>query len=90
MATAHPASPCAAGSGFGLSLTAGVRGRATPVAAATWFARHGGGPANMPGGGWREVSRSGGGATVRSGSFTVHVIQGADRTWRVDSGYRCQ
>jgi hypothetical protein len=44
----------------------------------------------MPVHGWREVRRTGGGATVTSGSFTLHVIPAADRTWLVDSGYRCQ
>jgi hypothetical protein len=90
VATRQAASPCAAGSGFGLSLAAGARGRPTPVAAAIWFARHGGGLANLPGSGWRDVSRTGGGATVTSGSFTLHVIPAADGTWLVDSGYRCR
>jgi hypothetical protein len=90
VAARQTATSCAAGSGFGLSLAAGVRGRPTPVAAAVWFARHGGGFAGMPAQGWREVSRTGRGATVSSGPVTLHVFQGPDRTWRVDSGYRCR
>ena len=38
----------------------------------------------------RQVSRSGSSATVESGTVTLHVIQGPDRTWQVDSGNRCQ
>lgn len=43
----------------------------------------------IPAEGWRQVSRSGTGATVESGAVTLHVIQGPDRTWQVDSGNRC-
>jgi hypothetical protein len=80
--------PCAEGSGFAVSLVSDRGGRPTPTAAAVWFARHGA-VAGVPFGGWREVSRNGGGRTVESGSFTLHVIQGPDRTWQVDSGSRC-
>ena len=81
-------SSCATGSGFALSLASGRGGQRTPAAAAAWFARHGGVP-GIPGAGWREVSRSGRGATLRSGPVTLHVTQGPDRTWQVDSGQRC-
>jgi len=81
-------SSCATGSGFALSLVSGRGGQRTPVAAAAWFARHGGVP-GIPDGGWREVSRAGRGATLRSGPVTLHATQGPDRTWQIDSGQRC-
>jgi hypothetical protein len=79
------ARPCPSGHGFALSLVSDRGGRPTPVAAAVWFARHGG-VAGVPDSGWRRVSRSGTAATLVSGSATLHVIRGADRTWQVDSG----
>jgi len=81
-------SSCASRSGFELSLVSDRGGQPAPVAAALWFARHGGVP-GIPAAGWRQVSRHGGGATVESGPVTLHVIQGPDRTWLVDSGSRC-
>jgi len=81
-------SSCANGSGFALSLVSDRGGQPTPVAAAAWFARHGG-LTGIPAEGWRQVSRSGSGATVKSGAGTLHVIQGTDRTWQVDGGNRC-
>jgi hypothetical protein len=81
-------SSCANGSGFALSLVSDRGGQPTPAAAAAWFARHGG-LTGIPAQGWRQVSRSGSGATVKSGAVTLHVIQGPDRTWQVDSGNRC-
>jgi len=81
-------SSCANGSGFALSLVSDRGGQPTPVAAAAWFARHGG-LTGIPAEGWQQVSRSGSGATVESGAVTLHVIQGSDRTWQVDGGNRC-
>jgi len=81
-------SSCANGSGFALSLASDRGGQPTPAAAAAWFARHGG-LTGIPAEGWRQVSRSDSGATVESGAVTLHVSQGSDRTWQVDSGYRC-
>jgi hypothetical protein len=81
-------SSCVNGSGFALSLASDRGGQPTPAAAAAWFARHGG-LTGIPAQGWRQVSRSGSGATVESGAVTLHVIQGPDRTWQVDSGNRC-
>src|SRR6478609_8194113 len=49
-------SACASGSAFALSLVSDRGGRPTPVAAAAWFARHGGVP-GVPARGWREVGR---------------------------------
>jgi hypothetical protein len=63
-------------------------GQPTPIRAAQWFARHGGVP-GIPDQGWRVISRDDGSALVASGSVRVHVIQGPDRTWQVDSGERC-
>jgi len=81
-------SSCANGSGFALSLVSDRGGQPTPAAAAAWFARHGG-LTGIPAEGWRQVSRSGSSVTVESGPVTLHVIQGPDRTWQVDSGNRC-
>jgi hypothetical protein len=85
-ATARPA--CASGSAFALSLVSDRGGQPTPVAAAAWFARHGG-VAGVPARGWRQASRHGRDAAVRSGPVTVHAVQGPDRTWQVDSGSWC-
>jgi hypothetical protein len=79
---------CASKTGFALSLASARGGQPNPVAAAHWFARHGGVP-GIPAGGWHQTSRAGGGATVASGPVTLHVVQGSDRTWQVDSGTRC-
>ena len=81
-------SACASGSAFALSLVSDRGGQPTPVAAAAWFARHGG-VAGVPDGGWREAGRHGSSATVQSGRVTLHVVQGPDRTWQVDSGSWC-
>jgi hypothetical protein len=83
------ASSCPNRSGFALSLVSDRGGQPTPAAAAAWFAQHGG-LTGIPAQGWRQVSRSGSSATVESGTVTLHVIQGPDRKWQVDSGNRCQ
>jgi len=87
-AVATARSACASGSAFALSLVSDRGGQPNPVAAAAWFARHGG-VAGVPDRGWREAGRHGRGATVRSGPVTLHVVQGPDRTWQVDSGSWC-
>jgi hypothetical protein len=79
---------CATGSAFELSLASGRGGQRTPVAAAAWFARHGGVP-GIPDAGWREISRAARGATLRSGAVTLQATQGPDRTWQIDGGRRC-
>ena len=79
---------CASGSGFALSLVSDLGGQPTPVRAAQWFARRGG-VAGIPLAGWREIRREGGSALVVSGPVTLHVVQGPDLTWQVDSGERC-
>jgi len=81
-------SACASGSAFALSLVSNRGGQPTPVAAAAWFARHTS-VAGVPDRGWREASHHSRGATVRSGPVTLHVVQGPDRTWQVDSGSWC-
>ena len=57
-------------------------------AAAAWFARHGD-VGGVPDRGWQQAGRHGRSATVRSGPVTLHVVQGSDRTWQVDSGSWC-
>ena len=75
-------------SGFALSLALDHGGRPTPVAAAEWFADHGGVP-DVPDTGWREAGRDEAGRLVRSDGVTLHVVQAADQTWFVDSGRFC-
>ena len=82
------AQPCAKGSGFELSLASDRGGQPGPVAAALWFARHGG-VADVPAHSWRVTSRSAHAAVVTSGSLVLHAQQGSDGTWQIDSGYRC-
>jgi hypothetical protein len=86
--TSTASASCHSGSGFALSLVSDRGGQPTPVKAAIWFARHGGVPA-IPPAGWQQMSRTGSYATVKSGAVTLHVLQGPDRTWQVDSGERC-
>jgi hypothetical protein len=79
---------CARRSGFELSLVRDRGGRPTPVAAADWFARHGG-IRGIPQGGWRLTNQNRGGATLISHQTVLHVVKGSDGTWQVDSGYTC-
>jgi hypothetical protein len=40
--------------------------------------------------GWQEVHTGGAEATVQSQGVQLHVIEGPDQTWQVDSGqYYC-
>jgi hypothetical protein len=75
-------------SGFALSLVLGLGGQPTPVAAAQWFAAHGG-MTEVPRSGWYVSGHDSNGASVRSGSTTLHTVQGGDAKWLVDSGQRC-
>lgn len=71
-----------------MSLVSDRGGQPTPVRAAQWFARHGGVP-GIPLAGWRQISGGAAAAVVASGPVTLHVVQGPDLTWQVDSGERC-
>ena len=79
---------CTNYSAFALSLVANPTGSTTPVAAAESFAVNPGMP-NIPRSGWHEASRDSQGATVYSGKTILHVVQGSDHKWLVDSGKRC-
>ena len=87
-AAATARSACASGSALALSLVSDRGGQPNPVAAAAWSARHGS-VTGVPDRSWREAGRHGHGATVRSGPVTLHIVQGPDRTWQVDSGSWC-
>lgn len=82
------ASGCVQQAGFAVSLASGTGGQPTPTAAATWFVSHGGIP-TLPAVGWRVVDQTAEGATLRSGTSTLHVVRGSDGTWQVDSGTHC-
>ena len=76
--------------GFELTLASAYGGQSTPEAAAEWDASHHAIPGFLlPTASWQLVNRNAGSAEVRSGGFQVHAIEGPDRTWQVDSGYRC-
>ena len=79
---------CTHRTGFELSLASDRGGQPSPVKAATWFAAHGG-VQGIPLGGWLVVGRNRDGTTLRSGSTTLHAVQGSDATWQVDAGSRC-
>lgn len=76
------------GSAFQLSLASDRGGQATPVLASEWFARHGG-VAGIPQSGWQLDGSNGQGLFTRSGRVRLHVVQGPDKTWQVDSGTKC-
>ena len=76
------------GENFELSLVSDHGGQATPVAAARWFAVHGG-VHGIPMRGWTLVGVNAGGASLAAGNVTLHATRGVDRTWQVDGGKRC-
>ena len=76
-------------SSFSLSLASNTGGQPTPLAAAVTFRAHDPAAQGYPGTGWHETTRDGGSATLRSGSATLHTVQGSDGTWQVDSGSTC-
>ena len=82
------AARCQHGVGFALSLASDIGGQPTPAAAARWFAAHGG--QDLPTHGWRVVGRDQDGVTLHAASSSVHVAQGSDGTWQVDSGTSCR
>jgi hypothetical protein len=82
-------SPSRTCSGFALSLASDWGGQSSPTEAAVWFAQHGS-VQGVPKTGWKEVSTGNAEATVQSGGLQLHVIEGPDHTWQVDSGqYNC-
>jgi hypothetical protein len=76
-------------SGFALSLASTRGGQATPLAAAEYFAANRQRTFAVPSSGWYVSAQDGNGVSVRSGSSTLHTVQGTDQTWQVDSGKRC-
>jgi hypothetical protein len=84
-----PPTTCARRSAFALSLVSDQGGRASPVAAATWLAGHGG-IRGIPRHGWTLTGQNRDGATVVSRRTVLHAIRGSDGTWQVDSGYTCR
>jgi hypothetical protein len=82
-------SPSPASSAFALSLASDRGGQSSPVNAALWFAEHGS-VQRIPKTGWKEISTGNAEATVQSGGVQLHVLEGPDQTWQVDSGqYAC-
>ena len=76
--------------GFELALASPYGGRPTPASAATWSASHHSVPGfALPTSGWHAVRGKTSGVNLRSDGFQIHVVQGPDGTWQVDSGYRC-
>jgi hypothetical protein len=85
-ASSPPSPTC---SGFALSLASDRGGQSSPINAAVWFAQHGS-VQGIPKFGWQEVRTGGAEATVQSEGVQLHVIEGPDQTWQVDSGqYHC-
>jgi len=79
---------CPRRTGFELSLVRDRGGRPTPVAAARWFATHGG-IRGIPQSGWRLKNENRGGATLASHRSVLYAVRGGDGTWQVDGGYTC-
>lgn len=89
MESSSSSSPYPACSAFGLSLVSDRGGQSSPVTAADWFAQHGSVP-GIPKIGWKEVRAGNAEATVQSEGVRLHVLEGPDQTWQVDSGqYYC-
>jgi len=76
----------ACGQGFSISLPKASGGETSPIAAAEWFAVHGGVWSVVPTTGWHVTRSSGGDTDVKSGGMTLQVMQGTDGTWQVVSG----
>jgi hypothetical protein len=71
---------------FSLSLVKDTGGETSPIAAAQWFAAHGGVWSDIPTTGWSVTGSAGTSTSVQSGSFTLEVLHGPDGTWQVASG----
>ncbi len=78
--------PCSHYRAFSLSLAKDTGGEVSPIAAAQWFATHGGVWSDIPTTGWSVIGSSQSSTSVQSGSFTLDVWQGPDGTWQVASG----
>lgn len=87
--TPTPTPTCSTHSGFELSLVSDRGGQRTPVLASEWFARHDESIAHVPRTGWHEDGHDDMGVFTRSGAARLHVIEGPDKTWQVDSGTAC-
>jgi len=81
-------SPPACSSGFDLSLVSDPGGQPDPPSAAEWFAAHGG-VKGLPSSDWQVIARDVEGVTLESGRSTLHVVEGRDKSWQVDSGSNC-
>ena len=79
-------SPCSHGRGFSVSLAKDSGGETSPIAAAEWFAVHGGVWSDIPTTGWHVTGSLGPTTNVQSGPMTVQAVQGTDGTWQVVSG----
>lgn len=85
-AASSPSPTCSA---FALSLVSDRGGQSSPIKAAVWFGQHGA-TQGIPDAGWKEVSTGKAEVTVPSGGVHLHVVEGPDHTWQVDSGqYYC-
>lgn len=80
------ATPCTQHRAFSLSLAKDTGGESSPIAAAQWFAAHGGVWSDLPATGWTVTGNVGSPTSVQSGSFSLEVLQGPDDTWQVASG----
>lgn len=78
--------PCFRYRAFSLSLVKDTGGEKSPIAAARWFAAHGGVWSDLPANGWTVIGSSGSSTSVRAGSFTLEVWRGRDGTWQVANG----
>lgn len=88
---AAPTRPCAAASGFSLSLAKDAHGAPTPAAAVAAFLA---GPQYAPGypaapGRWHVATRKVHAVSFSAGSATLSVVDLADKTWVVISGETC-
>ncbi|PPK90880.1 hypothetical protein CLV92_12110 [Kineococcus xinjiangensis] len=72
-------------SDFAVSLVSDRGGKPSPVEAAEHLVRHRSVVSGLTGA-WEEIERSDAAASVRQGRTVLHVVQGPEGTWQVDSG----
>jgi hypothetical protein len=91
-ATSQPALGCPGGTsiGFELDLVSSSGGSPTPIKAAVAFATRGLPGWALPKSGWVEVAHGSADAVVESDGYQVHVTEGPDGSWQVDSGTYCE